>query len=499
MSRRHTIIERSILALLISAYVALGLLYAALTPRWQVPDEPAHYNYIRHLVEKKSFPILQVGDYDQDYLHEITTAKFDPALSIDSIRYESHQPPLYYVLAAPIYALTGGALLPLRLLSVALGAGLLLVAYLVVKTLYPDLTWPALGTTAFIAFNPQHIAITAAVNNDALAEFVLSIVLLHLVRWLTPESPVPTGHLVKTGFLIGLALLTKAGVYITVPLALVAVWLRFFRSKPSVVHADVRHGSKIRRAISAAAALLLPALLLSLPWFARNALTYGGLDILGLEQHERIVAGQPRTAEWLAEHGWFGLAGILSRTTFRSFWAMFGWMAVPIDARIYGALRLLTVIVALGLFLRLVDLWGTGTKLSSAALLLVCSGLLTLSTYLGYNLTFYQAQGRYLFPAMIPLGLAWSFGLREALRRPNARLIGIGLALATALGAFRWVIRVCDSKWQALINGSGAMFAIARWLLPETVGDWFFAAPYLCMAALCAVSPFWFIIPHLTP
>jgi hypothetical protein len=132
-------------------------------------------------------------------------------------------------------------------------------------------------------------------------------------------------------------------------------------------------------------------------------------------------------------------------------------------------------------------------------LLLVCSGLLTLATYLGYNLTFYQAQGRYLFPALIPLGLAWSFGLHESLHRKNARMIGIVLALSAALSAVRWLTRTCDSKWQMAVNGAGAMYLVGRWLLPERARDWFFAAPYLCMAALCVVSPFWFIIPHLTP
>ena len=55
---------------------------------------------------------------------------------------------------------------------------------------------------------------------------------------------------------------------------------------------------------------------------------------------------------------------------FRSFWAMFGWMAVPIDTRIYLALRLLTIVVLLGLFMRVVDSWGTGERPSPALLLL---------------------------------------------------------------------------------------------------------------------------------
>jgi 4-amino-4-deoxy-L-arabinose transferase-like glycosyltransferase len=499
MADRRILVERGILALIVLAYVALGILYAVSTPPWQVPDEPAHYNYVRYLVEEKRFPVLQMGDYDQAYLHEITTRQFDPALAIDPIQYEYHQPPLYYVLAAPLYAALGGALLPLRLLSVGFGAALLVVAYLVGKATYPNRAWPALGAAAFIAFIPQHIAMTAGVENDTLAELILGIVLLRLIRWLKADEPDSARQLIGTGVLMGLALLAKAGAYIVLPLALIAVGLKFFRPAPSDTDRASKRRLNIRPALCAIAALLLPALLLSLPWFIRNALVYGGLDILGLGQHGRVVVGQPRTAEWLAEHGWVNFGRIFTSTTFRSFWAQFGWMAVPIDTRIYTALRLLTILVLLGLMFRWVDKWETKPRPSSAALLLICSGLLTLATYLGYNLTFYQAQGRYLFPALIPLGIGWSFGLREILRRQNARVMSIVLALVTVLGVIRWLTQTCGDKWQVLTTGAGALYLGLCWLLPENAINWFFALPFLGMAALCVVSPFWFIVPYLTP
>ena len=79
-----------------------------LHPAWQAPDEPAHYNYIRYLAETGRFPVLQMGDYPHDYLEEIKSRRFPPDLSIDPIRYEYHQPPLYYSLAAPVYLLAKG-------------------------------------------------------------------------------------------------------------------------------------------------------------------------------------------------------------------------------------------------------------------------------------------------------------------------------------------------------------------------------------------------------
>ena len=129
---------RAVLLLILLLYFVLASLYAIYTPAWQAPDEPAHYNYVRYLAENGRFPVLQQGDYVQTFLDRIT-AVLPPDMSIAGIRYESHQPPLYYVLAAPVYlifshvqgpwATPAPGLLPLRLFSVLQGAGLVLLAY----------------------------------------------------------------------------------------------------------------------------------------------------------------------------------------------------------------------------------------------------------------------------------------------------------------------------------------------------------------------------------
>jgi 4-amino-4-deoxy-L-arabinose transferase-like glycosyltransferase len=434
-----------------------------------------------------------MGDYDQAYLHQITSAKFDPSLSIDAIRYEFHQPPLYYLLVAPLYAAFGGALLPLRLFSVVLGAVLVVMAYLVAKAVYPELAWPALGTAALIALLPQHIAMTAGVENDTLAELLLALILLRLVRWLKRDGFGSRKALVFTGTLIGLALLTKAGVYISVPLALVAVWLKTYRRTQ-----EGKRRLQVRPALTAAACLLIPALLLGAPWFIRNALAYGGLDVLGLRQHERVVAGQPRTSEMIATNGALPLAWSFLSTTFHSFWGKFGWMAVPMDKRVYDALWLFSIVVGLGFLFGLAEARERGT-LTPSILLLGCSALLTLGTYLGYNLSFYQAQGRYLFPALIPIGLGASIGLYKSLRRRDALLTCIALAIATLVVALRYFFQGCGSKWKILTNAVGAGFYGLRWLVPDKLVPWLFGAPYLLLAVLAVASPFWFIRPYLTP
>ena len=150
---------RWVLAAIVGVYVLLGSLYAAFTPRWQAPDEPAHFNYIRYLVEQVRFPVLQVGDYPAEYLEEIKAARFPASMSIEPIRYESHQPPLYYLLGAVVYRSTSllGAnaqFYALRFFSVALGAAVLLALHALAAEVFPDDRWPALLATAFVAVIP---------------------------------------------------------------------------------------------------------------------------------------------------------------------------------------------------------------------------------------------------------------------------------------------------------------------------------------------------------
>ena len=93
--------RRITLLVILALYLILGVLYAVRTPAWQAPDEPAHYNYVRFVATTGGFPVLQMGDYPHGYMEEIKSRKFPPDLSIDPIRYEFHQPPLYYALLAP--------------------------------------------------------------------------------------------------------------------------------------------------------------------------------------------------------------------------------------------------------------------------------------------------------------------------------------------------------------------------------------------------------------
>lgn len=456
---------RIVLGGLIAVYLAWGVLYAYHTPAWQVPDEPAHYNYVRHLVEHWGLPVLQMGDYPHDYLERLKAEHFPPEMSIESIRYEGHQPPLYYLLAVPVYVAFGGALFPLRLISLLFGGALVFVAYRIVGEIFQEDETLALSTSAFVAFVPMHIAITAGVSNDALAELLVAISLWLMLRRLRDEIE-PRRYATYNGLVVGLALLTKTTAYVTIPLLLLVEPGRWAlrRSEANRLFAEQqdklltlsgrpRKGKQEppERALTVSPAEVARTLgrmagiaaLVGGWWFVRNALIYGDSDLFGLKRHEAVVVGQPRT-------GNFDLEAVrhLATVTFKSFWAQFGWMGVLVDERIYLVLFLLCALAALGLplfALRLLREQGGMALYHRWALsILAALLLLLLGGYVWYNLTFIQAQGRYLFPAIVPIGLFFVLGLCEVLSdkyRPLLLgLVFLGLAALDWVCLFRFIV-----------------------------------------------------------
>ncbi len=418
-----------LLAIIVVLYFLIGIQYAALTPAWQVPDEPAHYNFIKHIAQIGSLPELKKGDYDQDYLARLTGEKFPPDLSIDSVRYESWQPPLYYILATPIFILFNGALLPLRIFSLLLGAGVIVFAYLAVNEFqFPTSNFQPLLATAFIAFIPQHIAMMAGVNNDSLSELVIAIGLWRILAVSSQPSAIgkslisnPYFHL---GIIIGLAFITKSHAYLLAPVTFVMLLLRWSH-QPSAISNQKSITSNLQSLII----VFLPALLIGSTFWGRNLAVYGVPDFMATLRHDSVVIGQPRTSEWIAQYGTLEVVQRFFQTTFQSFWGQFGWMGVVMDQRVYIALLIFSVLLVIGFIVAIsrqqsairnqkspisnLQSLVTNYQLlfTDNCLLLTLSALLTLALYLYYNLNYVQHQGRYLFPALIPMSVAVSISL----------------------------------------------------------------------------------------
>lgn len=529
--------------IILAIYLLAGALFATLTPNWQAPDEPAHYNYVHYLAAQGSFPQLVGSCYNQAYLEQLKAHRFPPELSITSICYEFHQPPLYYLLAAPVFLLSGGSLTALRLLSVVLGAGVSTFAFLVAQAIFQKSPTIAYGTMALVAFVPMHVAVLASVNNDALAELILAALLLLLTRRLMTSSQAAARSDVGLGVLLGLGLITKATVYIAVPLVAVTLWLA------------AREDGRVNwRGLARQAAIIYGlALLIAWPWYIRNATLYGNFDLLGLARHDEVVVGQLRTVDFLAEVGRRAYVREFMTTTFQSFWGQFGWMAVPMSGRVYLALTLVTL-AALG---GVIGFWISSVKCQVSSvrfwksasspdvspfgklrtgcftlrqaqdrlfhpsapplvagqvvsdsrqyltlgLMALTIGLMALG-YGWYNLEFVQFQGRYLFPALIPVGLFIALGLDQALSWQRRWWLAAGLAIALGWVAGAAWVSGNMNKLVLLLVGLALVLMVGRiwlarhWLIPAT---WLMGAIYTGLALLTLLSPFWYVIPYLSP
>ena len=465
--------------LLAYGYIAVG--YARGTPRWNNPDEPAHVNVVRQIAMMGTLPVLAAGDWDQDLLDRLRTHWFPNDYEVEGIRYEGHQPPLYYLLANPFHRLTASQpinrqILALRLFSIAIGAIAVIAAFVVAREAAPERPVLAVLTAATVAFVPMNTAISAAVNNDSLATALAAVTLAALMvgrrrgfsdRWA-----------VGLGVLIGALMLTKLTIYVFVPLILVTL---------------LAAGRSLRwPAIAAGVGLLVCGW-----WIVRNMLVYGPLDPLAMVRHDQVVVGQPRWSAYDLEAVDFFL-----RILFRSFWGMFGWMGVVLDDGFYILYLMLTVLSVAGI----VVAWkrgphptplpeGEGASVPTVPPvgaqfiappkgegslrhkdLLGWAALLVFAEVAYYNLTFIQPQGRYLFPALVPIALFLSTGWWQLASRATLGPLGRLLTAGVLAGAIAWglgeaagtigvatsTLRTADSTVRAQHYWSdGALIAVA--------------------------------------
>lgn len=439
----------------LAIFLVVGTLYAVYTPVWQAPDEPAHYNYIRSLAEGDGFPVMEPGDYDQAYLSRLTTEGFPPELSIEALEYEDHQPPLYYLLATPVFWLSGGNVAALRVFSLLLGGVGVAMLMAILREFWPERPGMAWLGSGIVAFIPQFVAMMAAINNDA-----LTLALLWLWLWLALRYLRGATAPWVLGGVLGLLLLTKSTGYGAVVLAVLAIGLRARRT-----------GQSLRWRARELLLILGPALVLGALWWTRNAVVYGWPDVMGLIHHDAVVTGQPRTADWIARDGLFPFLGGALRTTFHSFWGQFGWMGVVLDERIYLGLTIFSGLIVWGAAWRLASGLRVGleARQRDGLFLLGASALITVALFVGYNLTFVQHQGRYLFTALPLVGLAAVAGLEQLLNRKLAVVTALCMLLALIVVGIVGLLAGDLPLWSIALFGAamaavpGVAFISPRW------------------------------------
>ncbi len=419
MNKLQTIFSRPILVVSCLVFFVLCYAYNSATPyltggrllyqRTTVadigaPDERAHISYIEHLLAGKGLPIM------------------NPKAEDFGRTYQSHQPPLYYVLAAgwskvvQANPIDPGHGTRLRLLNAFIG-----VATLV--GLFSLCTWgfrsQFLGylTVILTSCTPMFLALHAAISNDplliCLCTWSMALMAKALREGWTPRRAV------GLGLLVGGALITKTSAFALVP-ALFLLFLFTRKKEDKVPWALVSVGI---------------AIFIVLPIWMRNTSLYG--DAFGLKAFKEAFAGsaqradlvamvaQMRESKGLSPEGaqtdywvnWFGW------WTARSYVGVFSQMDIFFSDLVYRVLLGLTGVLGLaGLFSWWKPRDETEKESRPLAWLLVTFFAIVALQFLQFNLTYFQAQARYLYPAVAAINIPIAFGIRRFVGEKTAVL-----------------------------------------------------------------------------
>jgi len=320
--------------LLAALYGSTALLWFVITPPFEAPDENAHYDFIAFLATEHRLPDASLA----------TRASWNFQ--------EWMQPPLYYVLIAPVVALVGpdrntfilapvnpnrpqeggnsprtftwdgrrsrgiDAMFYARFASLLMGGLTVLLIYWAAARVLP-LDQAGL-TAAAVVFVPQYSYLAAALTNDTLASLLSAATVgLLLTMWQRPALPMALAGAI--GLCAGAAVVAKIHTVFLFPTIALAV---AFRARGHWIRA-------LTFLVVAAAGSIASA-----GWyFLRNILVFG--DPLASRFKLELLGNvmKPSHLSLLDPYLFTSFPSGL----FRTFWASFGWVTIePPNATMMG-------------------------------------------------------------------------------------------------------------------------------------------------------------------
>jgi len=428
------------LIVILALNVALSLAFSLVDPLYESTDELHNYRYIRYILATGKLPEL------------------DP----NQPRIQAHHPPLYYLLGAaatfwikpdsswdyepawnPFWGFhdwqvgadnknhylhgaeeafpTTGAPLAARVarwVNVILGALTVGVTYLTARRIFPESDALALGAAAIVAFNPQFLYLSGAVNNDVGAGLAGSAIVLACVD--QAGRPLTLRRAALMGLLLGLALNTKFNLVFMLVVIELAFAIAAWRERSS------------KKWLVANLVLLAVTLALSGWWFVRNQMLYG--EPTAIRRTNELWGGRDPRQSW-------GAALLELPYAWSSLWGRFGYGQIPMPAWIYTAILIVTIAAALGLLIMFAksilhrrDAEGAetshGKNLCASAVMfsavLVFAGML-----FGYMLVSTAGpMGRFFFPALPALATLMMLGLSQFVSKRHQVILSAAVSAA---------------------------------------------------------------------
>lgn len=371
----------------------------AAVPDVGAPDELPHIVYIEHLKAGKGIPIL------------------DPRDENLGRTYQSHQPPLFYGLAAQWSNVFGETKLGLRSINALIGA-------LTVLGVFAFAWWGtqrrevAVVAAGFAALLPMHIALSGAVSNDPLLFCLCSWTLAMLALIARKRDAACTRDTTVLGLITGLAFVTKTSSLALLPTIFVAMII-------------LRKEVKLTTWLPGA----LVALGLGGMWWMRNMQVYG--DPFAISVFQEAFVGSPKAAMfqetlgayayWTEWVGWW---------TARSLLGVFGYMDIFLPKQLYGVgLMVLVGLFVVGILQAMRSDDASARKTYGLGAVF---GGVTLLQFIQFNNMYFQGQARYLLPGIAALAVPIALGATPGRKWIAGAMLLVGL-LALDLYLLTWI------------------------------------------------------------
>lgn len=299
------------------------------------------------------------------------------------------------------------AVLLLRLLSVALGLGVVLFTMLSFREFVPEAPHLPEIAAAVIAFNPMFLFIHASINNDCLLNFIAAGIVYGVVK--SARRPPSPSWAATLGLLLGLGVLTKLSGLVLVPPVLLYLFVR----RDSLWGAATRVG-----------ALLLALVSVASWWFVRNYSLYGSFTASDI--HTELAGNSRGTFVPLAlVFEWDGFV--------KSYWGVFGGFNIIYPDLVYA------VFYAISLLMAALAGWGLLGRIraqSAEGLFLTALFATNLVGVMYWTSLLLGSQGRLLFPSLAASSL---LAVGGSARLPGPWQIGVwGPSVCFLLGCSGW-------------------------------------------------------------
>jgi len=412
--------------ILFGLYLLLTLANNFVFPPFEPTDEPGHYNYVRHMIEHRNFPVAS-----------------------EDVMSEFHQPPLYYILAAAIawpfpnsdwaeYAArsnpyrgfrywepgldnknlfvhgpwdawpfqnTSLSVHVARLTSLLLGAFTVLITYQSARALLEE--HAALAATGLVAFNPMYLAISGSIENDAGAALGGALFLWLGLNYY--QIGFTARRAILLGLVVGLGALMKFNVFLLLlpAVLIIAAW-------------GWNHRQPLKLCLGYLALMVGSVLISGGWWNLRNQILYGDpsavLIILKAYGGRSVAEG---ISVW----------GQALPYVWSSFWGRFGHTDVVLPDWIYTIFSVLSILSLIGLAIRFIKREPPGRVALAFLAIIGLSEFIALLGYLTINPNGYM--GRLIYPALPAYMILFIAGLGRLVpsrARPWVSLsIGVGM------------------------------------------------------------------------